>query len=198
MQYKSKVFNIFRKFKAMVELQSGYKTKRLRSDRGGGYTSVDFLKFYEDEGIERQLTIAYSPQQNGVAKRKNRTIVEMSKVMMHEKKLPYKFWGETVDTSTYIQNRSPTKALNNLTLFEAFSGRKPGVKHLRAFGSIFYCHMPSQLRSKLDDQQSNVSLLVMASMKRVTGYKTCIPIRSQSLEVCYLIKTLCGIGKNKM
>lgn len=69
----------------------------------GGYTSVEFLKFYEDGGSERQLTVAYSPQQNGVAKRKNRTIVEMSKAMMHERKLPYKFWGETVDTSAYIQ-----------------------------------------------------------------------------------------------
>ena len=56
---------------------------------------------------------------------------------------------------------------------------------MRVFRSIFYCHVPSQLRSNLDDQQSNVSLLVMASVKRVTRYTTCIPIRSQSMEVCY-------------
>ncbi|CAL2235091.1 unnamed protein product [Prunus armeniaca] len=82
MQFKSKVFNIFKKFKAIVEFQSGYKIKTLRSDRGGEYTSTEFLRFCEEVGLERQLTVAYSPQQNGVAERKNRTIVEMSKTMM--------------------------------------------------------------------------------------------------------------------
>ncbi|KAI5342159.1 hypothetical protein L3X38_010034 [Prunus dulcis] len=70
MQYKYEVFGIFKKFKAMVELQSGYKIKRLRSERGGEYTSLEFLKFCEDVGMERQLAMAYSPQQNGVAERK--------------------------------------------------------------------------------------------------------------------------------
>ncbi|CAL2265197.1 unnamed protein product [Prunus armeniaca] len=123
MQFKYEVFNIFKKFKAMVELQSGYKIKKLRSDRGGEYTSTEFIKFCEDVGMERQLTVAYSPQQNGIVERKNRTIVEMSKAMMHEKKLPYKFWGEAVDTAVYIQNRCPTRALNDSTPFESFSER---------------------------------------------------------------------------
>ncbi|KAI5314494.1 hypothetical protein L3X38_043670 [Prunus dulcis] len=151
MQFKSEVFNIFKKFKAMVELQSGYKLKKLRSDRGGEYTSAEFLQFCEEIGLERQLTVAYSPQQNEVAERKNRTIVEMSKIMMKGKKLPYKFWGEAVNTAVYIQNRCPTKALDNVTPFEVFSGRKPGVKHLRVFGSICFCHVPNQLMSKLED-----------------------------------------------
>ncbi|KAI5334004.1 hypothetical protein L3X38_024137 [Prunus dulcis] len=71
--------------------------------------------------------------------------------MLKEKKLPYKFWGEVVNTAVYIQNRCPTKALDNVTPFEAFSGRKPGVKHLRVFGFVWFCHVPSQLRSKLED-----------------------------------------------
>ncbi|CAL8154967.1 unnamed protein product [Prunus armeniaca] len=131
------VFNIFKKFKAMVELQSGYKIKKLRSDRGGEYTSTEFLQFCDEVGLERQLTVAYSPQQNGVAERKNRTIVEMSKAMMNEEKLPYMFWGEAVNTTVYIQNRCPTKALNTTNPFEAFSGRIPGIKHLRVFGAFW-------------------------------------------------------------
>ncbi|KAI5336252.1 hypothetical protein L3X38_015519 [Prunus dulcis] len=151
MQFKLEVFNIFKKFKAMVELQSGYKMKKLRSDRCGEYTSTEFLQFCEEIGLERQLTVAYSPQQNRVVERKNKTIVEMSKTMMKEKKLTYKLWEEAVNTAVYIQNRCPTKALDNITPFEAFSGRKPGVKHLRVFGSICFCHVPSQLRSNLED-----------------------------------------------
>jgi transposase InsO family protein len=111
MRFKSEVFNIFKKFKAMVELQSGYQIKKIRSDRGGEYTSLEFNAFCEELGLERQLTVAYTPQQNGTAERNNRTIVEMAKSMLHEKKMPYSFSGEVVNTAVYILNRCPTKAL---------------------------------------------------------------------------------------
>ncbi|KAI5340787.1 hypothetical protein L3X38_020061 [Prunus dulcis] len=168
-QHKYEVFNIFKKFKAIVELQSGYKIKRLRIDRGREYTSTEFLKFCEDVGLERQLTIAYSPKQNGVAERKNRNIVELSKAMVHEKRLPYKFWGEAVNTAIYIQNRCPTSALNDSTPFEAFSGRNLGIKHLRVFGSICYCHVPCQLRLKLDD--SATKCIFVDYIKCEKGYR---------------------------
>ncbi|CAL2226910.1 unnamed protein product [Prunus armeniaca] len=151
LQHKSHVFNIFKRFKSMAELQSGYKIKKLISDRGGEYTSLEFSKFCEEMDLENQLTVAYSPQQNGVAERKNRTVVEMARTMMHEKKIPLKFWVEAVNTAIYLQNRSPTSALDNTTPFEKFSGRKPGVKHLRIFGSLCYIHIPSQKRHQLEE-----------------------------------------------
>ncbi|CAL9025450.1 unnamed protein product [Prunus brigantina] len=86
---KSSAFECFMKFKAMTELQSGFKIKSLRSDRGGEFLSGEFNNYCEKFGIQRQLTMAYSPQQNGVAERKNRTIVEMAKSMLHEKAIPY-------------------------------------------------------------------------------------------------------------
>ncbi|CAL8092091.1 unnamed protein product [Prunus armeniaca] len=98
----------------------------------------------------RQLTVAYSPQQNGVAERKNMTIMEMAKCMMIEKKMPLEFWDEAINTTVYVKNRCPTKALDKKTSFEAYSGRKPGVKHLRVFGSLCYAHVPTQQRQKLD------------------------------------------------
>ncbi|CAL8999580.1 unnamed protein product [Prunus brigantina] len=97
--YKSEVFNVFKKFKATVELQSGYKLKKLRSDRGEEYTSNEFNRFCDEMGMERQLIVAYSPQQNDVAERKNRTIVEMTKSMMFEKSMPLEFWAEAVNTA---------------------------------------------------------------------------------------------------
>ncbi|CAL2238017.1 unnamed protein product [Prunus armeniaca] len=148
---KSSALECFRKFKAMTELQSGYKIKGLRSDRGGEFLSGEFNKFCEESGIQRQLTMAYSPQQNGVAERKNRTVVEMAKSMLHEKGVPYEFWAEAVNTAVYLLNRCPTKALNKITPFEAYTGRKPGIAHLKIFGSPCHVLIPSALRHKFEE-----------------------------------------------
>ncbi|CAL9001225.1 unnamed protein product [Prunus brigantina] len=131
LRHKSEVLGVFKRFKATVELQNGYKLKKLRSDQGGEYTSMEFDIFCVDVDMERQLTTPYTAQQNGVAERKNRTIVEMAKCMMLEKKIPFEFWAEAVNTSVYILNRCPTKVLLKKTPFEAYSGRKPRIKHLR-------------------------------------------------------------------
>jgi len=93
----------------MVELQSGFKVKCLRSDRGGEFTSSEFNNLCETEGIQRQLTMTYTPQQNGVVERKNRTVVEMAKAMLHEKNLPYHLWAEAVHTAVYLLNRCGRK-----------------------------------------------------------------------------------------
>ncbi|KAK0594583.1 hypothetical protein LWI29_036706 [Acer saccharum] len=102
MRQKSEVFTIFKKFKSFVEKQSGNYIKILRSDRGKEYNSREFDKFCEDEGVERQLTVPYTPQQNGVSERKNQTVMEMAKSMLHEKRLPKVFWGEAVYTTVYL------------------------------------------------------------------------------------------------
>jgi hypothetical protein len=88
---KSDTLNLFKKFKALVEMQSGYRLKKLRSDRGGEYTSHEFQNLCASMGMERQLTITYSPQQNGVAERRNRTICEMARSMMTEKEMSVAF-----------------------------------------------------------------------------------------------------------
>ncbi|KAG6506802.1 hypothetical protein ZIOFF_032132 [Zingiber officinale] len=90
-----------------------------------------WLKSLTNEGVERQLTVRYTPQQNGVTERKNQTIVEMAKSMMHEKGLPKIFWAEAVYTAVYLSNRCPTTVIPNKTLFEAWSGRRPSVNHLK-------------------------------------------------------------------
>lgn len=95
--------------------------------------------------------MAYSPQQNGVAERKNRTVVEMAKSMLHEKGIPYEFWAEAINTAIYLLNRCPSKSLNKVTPFEAYTGRKPGIAHLKIFGSLCHMHIPSALRHKLEE-----------------------------------------------
>ncbi|KAI5320266.1 hypothetical protein L3X38_039974 [Prunus dulcis] len=148
---KSNAFECFKKFKAMTELQSGHKVKSLRSDRGGEFMSNEFLAYCSEAGIQRQLTVAYSPQQNGVAERKNRTVIEMAKSMLHEKSLPYEFWAEAVHTAVYLLNRCPSKSLEKMTPFEAYTGRKPGIAHLKVFGCLCHVLIPSVLRHKLEE-----------------------------------------------
>lgn len=119
MRERSEVFTIFKRFKSMVEKQSGHYIKTLRSDNGKEYNSKEFDKFCENEGVERQLTVGYIPQQNGVSESKNQTVMEMAKSMMHEKGLSKSFWVEVIYTTMYLINRCPTKAVWNKTPIEA-------------------------------------------------------------------------------
>lgn len=134
-----------------MELRSGYKLKKLRNDRGGEFTSLEFTQLCENLGLERQLTVAYSPQQNGGVEKKNRTIVEMAKCIMMEKCIPLEFWVEAINTAVYILNSYPTKSLERKTPFKAYSERNPGIKHMKVFGSLCYFHIPHQLRQMLDE-----------------------------------------------
>ena len=131
---KGEVFKRFLEWKAMVENAVGEKLKVLQSDNGGEYTEKQFQEYLKSEGVRHELTVPKTPQQNGVAERLNRTLLEMVCTMLVESKLDQKFWGEAMSTATY-QNRSPTKALQGMT---PFYRKKPNVKHLRAFGCVCY------------------------------------------------------------
>eukprot|EP00253_Pinus_taeda_P028054 PITA_28054 len=146
------VFEKFRNFKALVENQSGLHIKVLRTDRGGEYISKEFLRFCRENGIHKQSTARYTPHQNGVAERKNETIMDMARSMLKAKHLPNDYRAEAVNCAVYILNRCPTKAVMNKVSEEAWSGRKQGVTHMRVFGCVAYAHIRDQLRRKLDNK----------------------------------------------
>ena len=150
MKLKSEVADIFVKFKAWVETQSRYKMQVISSDNGTKYTSEKFNKFSEDAGIEHQLTAPYTPQQNGVVERKNRTIMEMARCLLHDKGLPKKFWAEAVNTAVFLLNRLPTKALQKKTPLEAWYGYKPKLFNLKIFGCLCFSYIHQVKRDKLD------------------------------------------------
>ena len=89
---KSDVFEKFKEFKALIENHSERRMKTLRSDNGGEYTSKEFEALCKEAGIKRELTTPYNPQQNGVAERKNRTIMEVVKTMIHDQELHMHLW----------------------------------------------------------------------------------------------------------
>lgn len=110
---KSEALDVFKKFKAKVEKETNQFLQGLRTDCGGEFTSQDFTNFCDVNGINRQLTAAYSPQQNGVAERKNRTIMNMVRNMLSGKDIPKTFWPEAVNWAAHVLNRSPTLAVKD-------------------------------------------------------------------------------------
>ena len=149
---KSEVFRKFRELVKELEKGTGRKVKALRSDRGGVYLSGEFQHYLKRRGIDHQQTTADSPEQNGVAERTNRELLEKARTMMAAANIPNTFWAEAIANAAYTRNRSPTSALQNMTPFEAWWGHKQSVKHLRTFGCIAYAHIAKGKRRKLDSK----------------------------------------------
>ena len=156
---KSEAFTTFKNYKNLVEKETGAFICCLCIDRGGEFTSLEFNAFCKTNGISRQLTAAYTPQQNGVAEHKNRTIMNMVRSMLSEKQVPKNFWPEAVNWTAHVLNRSPTLAVKGVTPKEAWSGVKPNVDYFRVFGCIGHVHVPDNKRKKLDDKSFQCVLL---------------------------------------
>ncbi|CAH9074982.1 unnamed protein product [Cuscuta epithymum] len=159
LKQKNDAFSAFRKYKALVENQTGYNMKILRTDRGGEFQSKEFTSFCEKEGIERHLTAPYTPQQNGVVERRNRTVVAMARSLLKTMQLPGELWGEAVRHAVYILNRVSTKSLTDTTPHEMWTGRKPNLEHLRVFGCIAHMKQSGVHIKKLDDRSKIVVYL---------------------------------------
>ena len=112
---KDEVFNCFLKWKALVEKSSGRKVQAIRTDNGGEYTSNTFQEYLLSEGIHHQRTVRKTPEQNGVAERMNPTLVETVRSMLTGARLPQRFWAEALSTAVYLNNRSPTRTLRDVT-----------------------------------------------------------------------------------
>lgn len=111
-------------YAAMVHNQFGRYRKEIRSDNGGEYINKDTEDFLRGKGILHQLTVPYCPSQNGIAERKNRSLLEMTLSMLSEAGLPHRFCEKAINTAIHLQNRLPTKAIGN-TPYELWFKHKP-------------------------------------------------------------------------
>lgn len=146
---KSEVYERFKEFQVMVENQTDCRIKKLRSDNGTEYLSTKFQQYLKEKGIIHQTTIAYSPEQNGVAERTNRSIVEKARCLMQDAKCEEEMWAEAVNTAVYLKNRSPHRTLKAIPE-ELWTNRKVDLRHLKVFGCIVQAHIPHQQRRKFD------------------------------------------------
>ncbi|GJS53131.1 ribonuclease H-like domain-containing protein [Tanacetum coccineum] len=110
------------------------RVKVIRCDNGTEFKNRVMNQFCEMKGIKREFSVARTPQQNGVAERKNRTLIEAARTMLADSKLPTTFWAEAVNTACYVQNRVLVIKPHNKTPYELFLGRKPALSFMRPFG----------------------------------------------------------------
>eukprot|EP00253_Pinus_taeda_P025779 PITA_25779 len=171
---KSQVFDRFKEFKALVENQTEKKIKVLRRDNGGEFYSKEFEEFYKKCGIAQQKTTPYTPQQNGIAERMNKMLMERARSMLSGAGLGQEFWAEAVDTACYLVNRSPSSALDEKTPQEVWTGKKPSLSHLRVFGCDAYVHVPKEKRTKLDSKSEKC--IFIGYKDGLKGYKLWNPV----------------------
>lgn len=140
--------------------------KILRTDNGREYINRELQSFLKERSIKHQFTVAYTPQQNGVAERKNRSLIEMARCLLIDAKMDKKYWSEAVLWATYLQNRLPTACIDK-TPYELFKGKKPDVSHLRVFGAKVYSLVPR--RHKLNNK--TIEGILIGYGDNVKGYR---------------------------
>lgn len=170
MKNKNEVLDKFKEFERLVSTECNEKIQCLRSDNGGEYVSKIFETYLKQQGIRHETTVPHSPEQNGVAERRNRTLVESARSMLCFAGLPKEYWAEAINVSNYVGNRVPTSANKcGRTPFEKWYGRKPNLSHMRTFGCMAYAHIPESERRKLDKKA--VKLRFIGYAENSKGYR---------------------------
>ena len=163
---KSDVLQALKHFVSEAELETGHRVKILRSDGGGEYTAHSVSNFLADKGIKHELTTPHTPQQNGVAERMNRTLLDKVRAMLIDADLPESYWYDALLHAALLHNVSPTRSLENKTPEEAWSGNKPDISRLRVFGCKAFVHIPDHLRPKLGSKSLVCTHLGYASQHK--------------------------------
>ncbi|KAG8499034.1 hypothetical protein CXB51_005442 [Gossypium anomalum] len=170
LKQKSDVFFAFKSRKIMIEKQTGKQIKYLRTDNGLEFCSDEFNRLCKSEGIIRHLTVRHTPQQNGVAERMNRTIMEKVRCMLSNVNLPKSFWAEATSTACFLINRSPSIAIEKKTPQEVWSGNPANYSDLKIFGCPAYAHVDN---GKLEPR--SIKCVFLGYKAGVKGYKLWCP-----------------------
>ena len=179
MKHKTEALEKFITYRLEVEKWTNNVIKSVNSDRGGEHVSNDFERYCAENGIVHFLTPPYSPEANGIAERRNRTLLDMVRSMMASANLPTSFWGEAILVVVHILNRIPIKALEK-TPHELFVGKIASLSHIRICGCIAHVLIPDPSRDKL---LSKTKRCVMVGYpQRSRGYRLFDPKSRVILE----------------
>ena len=177
----------------MICTQFQTQPRVLRTDNDWEYVNSDMHQFITSKGLIHQTCYPDTPQQNGVAEWKNRTLLEMTRAIMLESHVPTYLWPEAVATANYLTNRLPTKALNYQTPLEALQIHQsiPSSHSLpsRIFGCTIYVHYPKRVRHKLEPRV--VKRVFVGYGKNQKGYRCFDPLtrRMYTTMDCEFLET---------
>ncbi|CAM8975398.1 unnamed protein product [Rhodiola kirilowii] len=198
MKQKSEATDIIIDFFQMVTTQFGRTVKICRSDNGGEFFNNKITSFFISICCIHQSSCPYTPQQNGVAERKHRHILEIARALMFEAGLPKYFWGDSVLTATHIINRLPTPVLKGKSPCEMLFGEKPFVDHLKVFGCSCYASTNAHTRDKFDP--SALKCIFLGYPAGQKGYKLFCLATQQTLISRHVIfrETVFPYKKNQV
>ena len=150
MKTRVELFSIFQKFHAEIRTQFNTSIRILRSDNAKEYFSMSFSSFMSSHGILHQSSCAYTPQQNGVAERKNRHLVETARTLLLHHKVPQRFWGDVILATCYLINRMPSSVLHDQIPHSILLPTQP-LFYLppRVFGCVCFVHILTLGQDKL-------------------------------------------------
>jgi transposase InsO family protein len=138
LQDKSKTLEVLKKFLRRAQNKFDAKVKKIRSDNGTKFKNTQIEDFLDEEGIKHEFSAPYTPQQNGVAKRKNRTLIEMTRIMLDKYKTSDRFWAKAINTACHATNRLYLQKLLKNTSYELITGNNPNISYFRVFRSKCY------------------------------------------------------------
>jgi hypothetical protein len=166
---KSVVQDTFKKFAKRAQIEFDTKIKKVRSDNGTGFKNTNIEKFLDEESIVHEFSIPYTPQQNGIVERKNRTLIEAAKTMLDEYKVSDQFWAEAINTAFHAINCLYLHKILNKTAYELLLGKKPNMFYFGVFGSKCFILNKKPKNSKFAPKVDEGFLLGYAS--NAHGYR---------------------------
>jgi transposase InsO family protein len=142
------------------------KVKVFRYDNGTEFINQNFTEFFKQKGVLHQTSCVYTPEQNGVSERKNRYLLEMTRVLLYQNKVPKSYWSDAVLTSAYLINRLPSIKLGFKSPLEILYQRKIIIDNLRIFGCTCYVYNDNK-QDKLDFRAIKAIFLGYSTQKKV-------------------------------
>jgi transposase InsO family protein len=146
---KSEAAGRLKHYKASMEVKLGVRMRELWTNRGREFLNKDLGAYLEEHGITHNLSAPYTPQQNGVAERANRTLLEGMRSILYARQVRLGLWGEAAVTVAHLRNLIPRRTQDK-SPHELFFGKQPSVSYLRVFGCRAHVHVPDQQRRKLE------------------------------------------------
>ncbi|UYV80016.1 hypothetical protein LAZ67_18001431, partial [Cordylochernes scorpioides] len=171
----------FKEWMKEAENKTGFSLKRIRTDNGLEFCSSPWDILSKAHGIVHERTMVYTPEQNGVAERMNRTLLNLVRSTVNSCNLPTASWAELTNTAAYLRNRVTNRHNEEKTPFELWFGKRPALQHLRAIGCETFVHVPKQRRNSKLQPRATKGILVGYSLQG-RGWRIWIPEKRQVVE----------------